>query len=221
MFEINLLPEEFKKIDEKPRVVSFRFAMIVTSVLGILLWSSLSFMVGTIKVDLNNLSLQNQSLQTKSVEADKIISEINQNYLERNKVIFSINRFNQLWAFVFSGISNQLPETIWFEKIKLQMKGPNTWEFMLRGMAQASTDEPAIKIVGKYISSIKKVLESSIRLSYVYEGNDLGELNNLSEKISLETSTNQKNVEDVTVTEFKSWYLMLENEGSQDETRKR
>jgi len=216
MFIINLLPDEFRPKKEETHLVSMRFMSFVGCLSSVLICLALIFMVGTTKVNLNNLKLEWNNLQSKSVQADRIISEINQNYVQKNNVVQQIKSFNGNWALLLNELSLQIPDTVWFEKIRLQIKGPQNWELMIRGVSKQIKNKPSIKTIGEYVRKVKGVLELSSTYGRELTDEQRGQVRKNFDGLSVETVTNQKELEGFDVTEFKTWYLM-EEEGVDNE----
>ncbi|MBI4971416.1 MAG: hypothetical protein HZC17_06220 [Candidatus Omnitrophica bacterium] len=210
MITINLLPTEFRRKIEQPHVISLRFGMIVACLIVFVLWISLAFMVGTAKREMDNMSGDWKRLETGSKEADKIMLDINQNFLERKKTCDLISISDMSWAYVLNQISDLIPDSAWLRKIKLSSSGMDEWEFWMKGIEKAPEDEPAIKSIGHYISAIKPTLEQDEKQKTKTAVPGAG-----SRELNVQTSTAQETINNNVLTSFEATFTM---KGKQDES---
>lgn len=208
MITINLLPTEFRRKIEKPQVISLRFGMILACFVALLLWFGIAFMLGTSHRELDNFSNEWKHLEIGAKEADRIMLDINQNYLERKKTCDLILAMDMSWAYVLNQVSDRLPDTAWLKRIKLSSTGLEDWEFLVKGMIKTSEKEPPIKVIGHYISSIKPSLEQSVKPAPVSRP-AVAAVSSGSE-LDVQTSTNQEILNDIVLNSFEATFNMKE-----------
>ncbi|GEM_PF-3341891 len=217
MITINLLPVEFRRKIEQQHVVSMRFSMMLACLVTVIIWLGLSFMLGTAKREMDNLSSDWSRLEAGSKEADKIMLDINQNFLDRKKMVDSISMSDMSWSYVLNQISDLLPDTSWLKKLKLSAGGMEEWEFWIKGIIKPSDQEPPIKIVGKYIGALKPSLEQPIKTAHAIQtlpganpvmpgqtapSVDLGKI------LNVQTSIDQEIVNNAMLISFEGTFLL-------------
>ena len=107
-------------------------------------------------------------------------------------MIDPILSFNSHWAYVLNQISNRLPSNAWLDRIKFQATQPNSWEFVVEGMALPLDTTPSIKLIGKYVGDLKNDMVSSIEFDEDLLPAGAEKEKGDYEVIGVETSTNQK-----------------------------
>lgn len=217
MITINLLPTEFRRKVEQTHVVSMRFGLMLSCLIALILWIGLSFMVGTAKRELDNMSTDWAHLDSGSKEADKIMLDINKNFLERKKTCDLISSSDMSWAYVLNQISDLLPDPAWLKKIKLSSTGMEDWEFWMKGIGKTPENEPAIKALGRYVNVIRPSLEQQLmskeEAAALRKAGKTVEIEN--KELNVQTSTAQEMIGENALTSFEATFTM---KGKQDES---
>lgn len=217
MITINLLPVEFRRKKEMPALLSLRFGIISACLISILLWIFFSSLKGMVQADLSAALSEWKGVELKSQEADKVMLEINQDLLERQKLKDAIQANRISWAYVLNEISNLLPESVWLDQLKLQWNEKKNLEFLLKGTARPRENEPDIKVIGRYVSDVERMMEKTFELSAPPQPVPAaGAVSPLpSGYLEMETSTDQEILNDIVVTTFESWYTKKGGTGNE------
>jgi Tfp pilus assembly protein PilN len=124
MIRVNLLPEEYRKVEKTPLSLFLLIVVGVAVVCLALLFCVYLFMsTGRLRRELDNKMRQRDTLQGLAKYADKLESEL-ANYRKRLDTIMSIRASRIYWSKKLYLLAKNRPENVWFVSLKMEQRDP-------------------------------------------------------------------------------------------------
>ena len=124
MIRVNLLPEEYRKVEKTPLSLFLLIVVGVAAVCMALFFCAYLFIsTGRLRRELDNKTQQKETLQEQAKYADRLESEL-ATYRKRLDTIMSIRASRIYWSKKLCLLTKRTPEKVWFASIKMEQKDP-------------------------------------------------------------------------------------------------